>query len=54
MKTLDDYSTLIQIEQQKLAMANTTEQKHVIQISIQKLQLEKEIAVIRKRISQLS
>ena len=54
MKTPDDYNTLIQIEQQKLRIASTPEQKHEIQIRIQKLQLEREIAVIRKRISQIS
>jgi hypothetical protein len=54
MKTPDDFTKLIQIEQQKLALTTTPEQKHVIQIRIQKLQLEKEIAIIRKRIQQLS
>lgn len=54
MKTPDDYNTLIQIEQQKLRIASTPEQKHEIQIRIQKLGFKKEIAVIRKKIEQLS
>jgi len=53
MKILDDYNTLIQIEQKKLQIAYTLEQKQMIQKHIQRLKYEKEIAVIRKKIEQL-
>jgi hypothetical protein len=53
MKTIDDFTKLIQIEQQKLALSNTPEQKQDIQIRIQRLNYEKEIAVIRRKIEQL-
>ena len=53
MKTPDEYSKLINIEQQKLVLADTPEQKQMIQKRIQRLQFQKEIAVIRKKIEQL-
>ena len=54
MKTQDEYSKLINIEQQKLALTNITpEQKNVIQKRIQRLQFQREIAVIRRKIEQL-
>lgn len=54
MKTPEEYTKLIQIEQQKLSLANSPEQKHKIQIRIQKLGFKKEVSVIRKKIEQLS
>ena len=54
MKTPDEYSKLISIEQQKLTLANTPEQKQDIQTHIQRLQYQREIAIIRRKIQQLS
>jgi hypothetical protein len=53
MNTTQEIDKLIQIEQQKLQLVNTLEQKNVIQIRIQRLQFQREIAVIRKKIEQL-
>jgi hypothetical protein len=53
MKTPDEYTKLISIEQQKLALANGKEQKQKIQKRILRLQFQREIAVIRKKIEQL-
>lgn len=47
MKTPDEYSKLISIEQQKLNIATSPEQKQSIQKQIQKLDYRKEIARIQ-------
>lgn len=54
MQAPDEFTRLIQIEHQKLVLSDNPEQKQRIQKRIQQLQFEKEIAVIRRKIEQLS
>ena len=52
--TIQDIDHQIQIAQQELAFEKDSEAKKRYQVKLKKLQLQREIAVIKKRIQQLS
>lgn len=54
MKTPEDYNHEIQIANQELAYSKNSEEKAKLATRIQKLKYEREIAIIRKKIEQIS
>ena len=54
MKTPEDYNHEIQIANQELAYSKNPDEKVKLTTRIQRLKYEREIAIIRKKIDQLS